>query len=76
MALDGSEGGGAAKESECPHSSSCEMYRLFKFAGTLAVWKINYCNADYTRCARYQASRQGQQVPINLMPNGEFLKKG
>jgi len=60
---------------ECPNVSACEMYRLFKLAGSLAVWKINYCGADFTRCARYQRSSTGQSVPLNLMPNGGFLKR-
>jgi hypothetical protein len=50
------------------------MYALFKVAGTLAVWKMNYCNADYARCERYKLSALGKRVPINLMPNGVLLK--
>jgi hypothetical protein len=50
------------------------MYSLFKMAGTLAVWKINYCNADFTRCERYKLTSAGKRAPINLMPNGVFLK--
>lgn len=60
---------------ECPHMSHCEMYSLFRLSGTLAVWKINYCAADYTRCARYMRSSLGQSVPPHLMPNGQLLKK-
>jgi hypothetical protein len=58
----------------CPNSEACQMYSLFKMAGTLAVWKINYCNADFTRCERYKLTASGQRAPINLMPNGVLLK--
>lgn len=59
----------------CPHMDGCAMYDLFTYSGTLAVWKINYCTGDYTRCARYDTRRQDKPVPQNLMPNGKLLKK-
>jgi hypothetical protein len=62
------------KGNACPNSGDCQMYSLFEMAGALAVWKIYYCNADYTRCARYKLSSSFKGVPINLMPNGVLLK--
>lgn len=62
-------------ETRCPHMESCEMYDLFTYSGTLAVWKINYCTGDYETCARYKLSSMGQPVPVNLMPNGKVLNK-
>jgi hypothetical protein len=50
------------------------MYGLLKLSGTLATWKINYCNADYSRCERYKLAALGRPVPINLMPNGGLLR--
>ncbi len=50
------------------------MYRLLKLSGTLATWKINYCNGDYSRCERYRLAAEGRPVPINLMPNGALLR--
>jgi hypothetical protein len=61
-------------EHECPNAKGCEMYRLLKLAGSLATWKINYCNADYTRCERYKLSSAGRPVPVNLMPSGALLR--
>ena len=49
------------------------MFPLFKHEGTLAVWKINYCQADYTRCARYEQASQGTRPPRELLPNGKML---
>lgn len=54
---------------------SCEMYKLFRLAGTLAAWKSGYCTADFARCERYRRACAGQSVPINLMPNGALLRK-
>ncbi|MBP9114277.1 MAG: hypothetical protein KBF88_15800 [Polyangiaceae bacterium] len=51
------------------------MYTLFTEAGTLGAWKELFCKANYTRCARYKASELGHPVPINLLPNGDLLKK-
>ncbi len=51
------------------------MYRLLSHAGTLATWKIRYCDGPYETCARYQKSLAGQPVPINLMPSGALLRK-
>jgi hypothetical protein len=62
------------KRSACPNSVNCEMYALLRLAGTLETWKINYCNADYTRCERYRLTAAGRPVPPNLMPSGALLR--
>ena len=59
---------------DCPHIHDCAMYSLFKLSGTLEVWQSRYCRADYTQCARYRLSLEGRKVPINLMPNGGYLR--
>jgi hypothetical protein len=59
---------------QCPHAARCEMYDLLQLSGTLATWKINYCSADFTRCARYKLAAENKPVPINLMPNGVRLR--
>jgi len=51
------------------------MYSLFQHAGTLAVFQMRYCNGAYTECARYKRASEGLAVPLNLMPNGQLLKK-
>ena len=57
----------------CSHMESCELFPLFQLKSALRVWQINYCEGDYTRCARYQASCSGDAVPINLLPNGKTI---
>jgi hypothetical protein len=59
----------------CQHMQTCEMYQLMQYAGTLAAWKIRYCTADFTQCARYRRAQAGKPVPKNLMPNGALLRR-
>jgi hypothetical protein len=66
---------GATEQAGCRHQASCPMYSLFQHAGTLAVFQMRYCKSDFHECARYKRSSEGQTVPINLMPNGQLLKK-
>lgn len=65
----------APPETRCPHMASCEMYDLFTLAGTVDIWKHNYCTSKYDECARYRLSSAGRAVPVNLMPNGNYLKR-
>jgi hypothetical protein len=60
----------------CPHVSSCAMYDLFVFEASLSLWKRSYCFDDFERCARYQLSQEGQDVPLQLLPNGRQLSTG
>ncbi len=50
------------------------MYTLFKLSGTLKAWQSRYCCADYKECARFKLSADNRRVPINLMPNGAYLR--
>jgi len=59
----------------CPHVDYCQMFGVFNLAGTLAVWKINYCMSAYRTCERYKRSCDDLPVPVMLMPNGSYLKK-
>jgi len=61
-------------DESCPHMTSCEMYVLLKLSGSLKTWQTRYCRADYKDCARFRMSLEGRRVPLNLMPNGAFLK--
>lgn len=62
-----------SEKKSCPHVDACPMYELFRHAGTLAVWQINYCAGEYTRCERYKLNCQNVPVPKDLLPNGARL---
>lgn len=51
------------------------MYALFRHAGTLSVWKMNYCTTAFDNCARFKLNRDARPVPDNLLPNGTLLRK-
>jgi hypothetical protein len=51
----------------------CALFPLFSTAAFLRVWQVGYCEADYTRCVRYQRSMSGEIVPVSLLPNGKSL---
>ncbi len=57
----------------CTHMFSCPLFAVFTMNSALAVWKINYCTADFERCARYQLAQVGQPAPQTLLPNGKSL---
>lgn len=51
------------------------MYKLLAASGTLGAWKGRYCDAEYERCARFEMASAGRPVPINLLPDGQLLKR-
>ncbi len=59
----------------CPRLGSCELFPLLSTSGFLKVWQINYCEADFSRCARYGRSCRGEHVSPTLLPNGQSLSK-
>jgi hypothetical protein len=59
---------------DCPNMRTCKLFPLFKMAGSLEVWKINYCTSSFDRCARYERTVKGESVSDTLLPNGKQLK--
>ena len=60
---------------DCPNIPSCRMFPMFKMAGSLEVWKINYCTSNYTGCARFKLTCSAEAVPDELLPNGRLLQR-
>jgi len=46
---------------------------LFQLQATLRTWQIRYCEADYVACERYRVAKNGEPVPLQLLPNGRML---
>jgi len=57
----------------CSHTSTCPLFPLISVNSALKVWKTFYCEGKYQNCARYNLSKGGQSVPVNLLPNGKSL---
>jgi hypothetical protein len=60
--------------SDCPNMRSCRLFPLFKMAGALQVWKINYCTSNFQACERYKQVCSAESVPDTMLPNGKLLK--
>lgn len=58
----------------CSHLKSCPLFAQFALHPALGLWQERYCEADYSGCARYQASKKAQAVPVTLLPNGKLLE--
>lgn len=57
----------------CPRMHGCPMYPMFKSKSFLETLIAMYCEADYSRCARFQRATAGESVPPTLLPNGRDL---
>jgi hypothetical protein len=57
----------------CPKMASCALFPVFSTKSFLKVWQMNYCEADYSRCARFKAVNNGVVVSPTLLPNGKHL---
>jgi hypothetical protein len=57
----------------CSHVFNCPLFAVFTMNSALSVWKTNYCQGEYERCARFQLTQAGAPVPQTLLPNGKTL---
>jgi hypothetical protein len=53
--------------------AGCPLFATFQVRAFLRIWQMNYCDAAFERCARYQRIIEGKEVPLSLMPNGKEL---
>lgn len=53
--------------------SGCPMYPMFKSKSFLESLIAMYCEADFSRCLRFQKASAGDKVPPTLLPNGRDL---
>jgi hypothetical protein len=60
----------------CEFLSGCPFFNKYapKYPNLASLAEI-YCKAFPHYCKRYQLRIAGQKVPINLLPNGDFLKE-
>ena len=57
----------------CTRIASCPLFPLFTIQASLAVWKMRYCEGDFSGCERYKLAREMKPIPTNLLPNGKML---
>lgn len=57
---------------QCEFLDGCPMFQYFCTCAE-AVYRAAYCEGDYHLCERRTRRRAGEDVPLNLMPQGTKL---
>jgi hypothetical protein len=57
----------------CPNCKRCPLFPLFTNKSVMKFWVKTYCEANYSRCARYQSASKGVRPPDDMLPNGQTL---
>ncbi len=57
----------------CPMMADCPLFPMFGTQAFLRVWQINYCEAAYQKCVRFEMASEGCHVPPTVLPNGKHL---
>jgi hypothetical protein len=60
------------KKENCPYLEDCPMFKHFQLY-TQEVYIGLYCRGFYNDCKRHELLVSGQEVPSNLLPNGNTL---
>ncbi|HOX45039.1 MAG TPA: hypothetical protein PK668_15675 [Myxococcota bacterium] len=58
---------------DCKHIDSCTLFPVFKVKSFMSIWKISYCQGNWSACVRYQRAERGEPIPTNLLPDGQVL---
>lgn len=59
----------------CKWIKICPLRRLEKEGKISDQWKKDYCETEenWKNCKRYQMSKEGEEHPDTLMPDGSYL---
>ncbi|MCD4734324.1 hypothetical protein K8R78_08835 [bacterium] len=58
---------------DCPLISGCPFYNNLRLPGSIDALKSLYCKLHFEDCARYKTKQRGEDVPMQLWPNGQFI---
>ena len=50
------------------------MFKKLSHETSKQIIILNYCKGDFEKCARRTLKINGEEVPDDLFPNGEYLK--
>lgn len=62
------------EEKRCDFIDGCPMFKRFNDKKALEIWKVNYCQGDYQRCARFKKRKAGEPIEDKLLPSGDMLR--
>ena len=56
---------------ECEYGTECSEFFEGKLKGTVSIYRQNYCNSNFSKCARYlvRKSKGRGKVPESLFPH-------
>ncbi len=57
----------------CSHIETCELFVQFVSSPEFGTWKRDYCECNFSACARYQALNSDRRVPLGLLPDGDSI---
>ncbi|HIP93361.1 MAG TPA: hypothetical protein EYH39_03000, partial [Desulfurobacteriaceae bacterium] len=63
-------------DKSCPYLKECPIFATYIDPNDKKCMKIlkTYCYSEYDRCARYKLKLDNKKVPINLLPDGSYIK--
>jgi len=61
---------------KCDRATSCPLHKLFATPFAIKVWRLAYCEGDFSRCERRRLFAEGKDVPVHLLPNGKKMDPG
>jgi hypothetical protein len=57
---------------DCSYLNTCPIFQKFKNEGAKNFWINQYCQGPkQDECERKKLATQGQEVPADLLPNGQ-----
>jgi hypothetical protein len=60
---------------DCKNLEMCPIFKQFKVQGLANVWIRLYCKgSSQSDCVRKQKKEAGEEVPLNMLPDGSLLK--
>jgi len=60
----------------CPYYENCPIFAKRIVSPVCEAMTKMFCTSEiFTKCERYTLKQSGQEVPINLLPNGKFYHK-
>jgi hypothetical protein len=62
------------QQQECEHLKNCPIFEKCKTGLIENIFGELYCKGPkMDQCARKKLKKEGKNVPINLLPNGEYI---
>lgn len=58
---------------DCKYLDKCPIYKHFKTKVASTIYRMQYCEGDFSKCQRYIMREKGQTPSECLLPDGKQL---